>query len=215
MDVFERLVAGAFEVILTECQTSALWPSLTAVNRGKLSSLLLPSSSSSSTEKLVELLYSLAVHICRSVVKPRQLQRLLAEAGLEPPRCTAFVATWKENAAALVEAIQETTSLSKCDDNLLLTDVTWKLQLLTESSYEAERKLPLGQLDFLLQEKERLPSTTQDEDHQNEQKKKKQEETTDSEHLSVNFSHSELASFYSSLEAVQAKIDQLIHQPSS
>ncbi len=146
----------------------------------------------------MESLHRLLVHVSRTVVKPKQLQRALAEAGLEAARTELLVTAWKANAAAIVERLKE-ASFSNSTSDHLLADVTWKLQLLTESSYEADRRLPLGQLDFVFQKK----SSSGERDEQKE---------VPSSHLSVNFSHAELATFYSSLEAVQAKIDQLNQQ---
>lgn len=196
-DVFQRLVTGAFEAILSELRspTSSNWPSLSPDSLQKLTSLL-PSKISSSASLLVESLHRLLVHVSRTVVKPKQFQRALAEAGLEAARTELLVTAWKANAADIVERLKE-ASFSNSNSDHLLADVTWKVQLLTESSYEADRRLPLGQLDFVFQK------SSADDGNKNE---------VPSSHLSVNFSHAELATFYSSLEAVQAKIDQLNQQ---
>lgn len=142
---------------------------------------LLPQSEMPSVNSLDSLYYFIA-HISKSIVKPKLVQKALTEAGLDAERTEIFVNLWRSHASLIVNKLKEAAFQFSSDQ---LQDVDWKVKLLTEQSYDCQQKLPLAELDLRFNSKPTLSK------------------------LSLNFTHSELVTFYENLESIQSTIDQL------
>lgn len=180
-DSFKKLINGLFEAFIES--TSKDGPGQLIADHFARFQPLLPPGDPAHQRLLLGSLSHLIANISRSIVKPKVVYQSLTEAGLDSTRSEAFVQLWKDYAPVIVEKLK-TSSFERSSEQL--QDVHWKLKLVSEQSYDSQKKLPLGQLDLTFN-------------------------STDSAHraISMNFSHTELVQFYNNLESIQAQVDQL------